>query len=638
MWLLIAAVLVPVWAWSPGLLDAARFDGALLSLIALIAYLWKRPTPVSGTLPFAAFIFLGCLPLFIETSSSSFSILGGLVDRAPWLGAFTILCVGAHQSKALAKAWPWVLGGIFAAAGYGLLQLFGFDPFSWRPMSHSAPTAPLPGTNHAAEILAPALLAALALEWPRTLTARILLLVPVAFFLGSLHVFAAWVSLLIGMLFLLPWKKPQQLFILGFVLLAMAFGDSLGHFEESGSEPETVALPNNESQSETNVSIQVRWLTSLSVAQYAMTHPLGIGLGQYEKHHPHWQNPEILRVASHNFSDPATPRAKDPHNEALLAWVETGWLGFAFLLFCFFRLLRRPYRSTWTWAPLVAMAVHASVRSPFADNGASLAFAALLLASSSTTNNPCDSSGSPSKQGPFSRLLLGGFALLAGVAAVPQLAGEYFLSRSVLEGDLDKHEFTVEAQNIQRALWWRPWHAVAWDLEASRLSRLGNNPDQVRQALKNAISQDPADLFALTSLLKLEMLSGSPLLAHEYLIQAESFAAQHPSIREARTLWLEEMGTTQNRNGTLSLLENQKKARAHFLMGHSFLAFAAARRSAHEVCREELSQAAFYADQQRPLFERLARHEAPAEKSVRELLLRTLEDSGPYLGPESPED
>ncbi len=622
-WFFAAAVLLPVWVWSPTLLDDARLDGALLSLLTLFAFLKFRPASIPGTKAFLLFLCLGLAPLFFTPLElPTLAIWGGLVDRAPLLSAFVLLGLGVQQSNALNRAWPWIFGGIFAAAGYGLLQLFGLDPLHWRPMEASAPTAPLPGTNHAAEVLAPTLLAAIAFGWPRSPRIRAAVLSPVAFFLGSLHVLAPWISIPIGALFLRPWKNSKVIFPLLLVLASMAIGNFWAK-PKAEVQPQEETAPSHD-------SFEIRWLTDLSVAQHAFTHPLGIGLGQYEKSHPHWQNPDILRVASHNYSDPATPRAKDPHNEVLLVWVESGWLGLAFLCLCLFQLLRRPERSTWPLVPLVALGFHACVRSPFSDNATALALGALWLA----TSEKQPSTTTPKTRNDwFSSLLPSAFALLAAVAAIPQLIGEVSLSRAIAEGEVSQTKLTAEEKHLRRSLRWRPWHAVSWDLEASRLSRTGGKPNEVRTALRQAIQQDPADLFALTSLLKLEMLSGSPLLAHDILLQAESFAAQHPSIREARTLWLEEMGANQNHEATLILMENQAKARAHFLMGHAFLALAAARRDDYQSCKEELIQTGFYAGENRPLFERMARKPEPDELSVRELLLRTLADSEPYLGP-----
>ncbi|MBC8329938.1 MAG: hypothetical protein H8E31_14460, partial [Planctomycetes bacterium] len=156
--LLALAVLLPAWAWSPLVLDDPRLDGALLSLAALAAVLAIRPARLlRGSGWWLAALALGLAPLLLAPDPPFW---GGLADRAPLLAALALAAAAAARPAALERALPWMIAGVFLAAGYGLLQRLGLDPLRPRPRPKSPPPAPPAGPTHAPGLLLLALGAA----------------------------------------------------------------------------------------------------------------------------------------------------------------------------------------------------------------------------------------------------------------------------------------------------------------------------------------------------------------------------------------------------------------------------------------------------------------------------------------------
>ena len=636
--LLAATVILPVWAWSPSLIDDARLDGALVSLLVFAALLWKPAKVAPGTMLFLAAVTLAIFPLF----AIGVPIVGGLTDRAPLLAAWGLLAAAIARPKALEQAWTPILIAVFAAAGYGLLQLWGIDPLNFSPPSPGPPVAPFSGTNHAAEIIAPALIAALALGWSGK---RFLLLLPASFMLGYWDVLAAMISLPVGVLAL--WvqnraKPHRQMLPAVVVLMVMAMGNLSLDRELPATSSSEVSVNQAEHGPGTGLptSIKIRLLTNKNGIQHALSLPFGIGLGRYENDHPGWMPPELLEIASHNFTDPATPRAKDPHNEALLMLLEAGWLGLALACAALWLLWKRPERAHWTSAPLLVLAVHALVRSPFTDNGSALALAALLFAASTRHDEKPGIKNWRAAIATHDWRLLPALTMvsIAACLAVPQLLGELNIAAALKDGQRDQGKLIAAAAPLQRALDWRPWDAVGWGLEASRLSHAGAEIADIRAALVNALRHDPANLFAHTALIKLEMLavettgSGFEALALASLTSCENLAPRHPAVREARTLWLEHQARTQRAVANQLLEEQAAAAAPRFFAAHCFEALALARRGQFEDSRKALQAAAIYAAEHRPLFSRVARQADLSVDKVRGLLIKVAPDWEIYLG------
>jgi len=640
--LLAATVILPVWAWAPSLLDDARFDGALFSLIAFI-FCFARPyRAITGSGFFVLAILCSLWPL----RDAAVPIVGGLADRAPWLAAWALIAVAAAHQNELRKVWTPILTAIFVACCYGLVQVFGFDPLDLRPPGGGPPVVPFSGSNHAAEIVAPAIIVALTLGWHGK---GLLLLLPAAFMLGHWDVLAAAISLPLGAAWvLLKGSHPRRR--LSTLLVLLTF---YGAFLSSGSSTAVDVDVNSSPSSEVPTSFSVRWLTDISGVKHAAQTPGGIGLGRYENDHPAWMPTELLEISSRDFSDQSTPRAKDPHNEYLLFLLEGGWLGFALCAAAVYLLVRRPQRADWTNGALLVFAVHCLVRSPLSDNGSALAFVALLLAVNRARSPEVEVGGDELmvQESSWGRALAKpnwrvlptiSFAGIAACFAVPVLLGEINLALALSNGHREDATLIAEQSALERSLYWRPWDSVAWSLEASRLSHAEADAHKIRLALIQALRYDPANLFAHTALIKLEMLtvestgSGFEAMALASLATCEKLAPLHPSTIEARTLWLELQAKRQRVEG-MQLQESQPlQAGAHFFAGNCFEALAHARRGNFEMARKSLREAATQAADQTPRFNRLARNKELSVEMIVETLVEVAPTWEPYLGTLTP--
>ncbi|MCH2111387.1 MAG: hypothetical protein MK213_00895, partial [Planctomycetes bacterium] len=325
----------------------------------------------------------------------------------------------------------------------------------------------------------------------------------------------------------------------------------------------------------------------------------------------------------HEFTNPTTARAKDPHCEPLLALIELGWLGSLLLLGALWRVLRHPQRAAWTMYPLLVLGIHALVRSPFSDNGSSLALAGLLLGAQ-TFKTQADQETAPRRSWlPF---LLVAPTL---ITASHQIAGEWHVSRALSQGERNGKEFTAAQTPLEKAVHWRPWDAVAWDMLAAQRSQEGRPVDEILHALQQAVRFDPSDLFALTHLFQIGAATGDLKLQLGAMERAELVAPGHPAVLENRTLWLEANADELKRQAREALLQgpSQVDVRPTFLLAHTLQALCHLRRSEQEQAFASLKQAAIYADQQRPLIQRMARQETLSETEIHALFRRIAPES-----------
>ena len=587
-----------------------------------------------------------------------------------------VAAAAAARPRAFERALPWILGGVFLAAGYGLLQRLGADPLGWRPEADSPPTAPLAGTNHAAELLLLALVSAAA--WPAPGRGRWLWLaaLPAAFHAGLLGVTAFRIGLPLGLAGA-GWRDRGRVLPAALILVAAAAGEAGGALAGGQAEPAADAVAAVPEVAATSSS-EIRWLTHLDVVGKALRTPLGVGLGRFETDYPLWRSAETLRAASHGYTTPETPVHKDPHDEPLLLLIECGWLGGLMALAGLVVLLRRPDRQPWCSAPLLALAVPVLVRAPLSDNPPALAFAAMLAGAVVLRSRPPADAAAPGAASPpeaapgppapfLPRLGLPSLALLAALAAPAQIGGEAAVA---------SHFRAPGGSALQAAVQWRPWDSRAWDFLAVQQAAAGAGLDEVRRTLQQALRHDPGDLFALDSLFTLELEAGRYPEALDALARAEQAAPGHPAVTDKRA-WMRERlpaevvrqvaagdflralnslteaeglapeapavvaartslyraWAASHRNAASALIQeaaegrdfdaaSSLKMRQHFLLAHLFDALAHAREGRAEDCRAALGAAATYADAQRGLVQRTARRQDLDEELVRVLLLR----------------
>ena len=195
---------------------------------------------------------------------------------------------------------------------------------------------------------------------------------------------------------------------------------------------------------------------------------------------------------------------------------------------------------------------------------------------------------------------------------------------------------------LEQAVRWRPWDVRARDLLTAELAAAGESPERIREELMSSLRLDPADLFALTGLFRLELEAGNEPLALELLDLAERVDPGHPAVRHNRTTWLDQQATRQKEGAIARLLEGDTAARPRLLAGHLTRALAQARMATDSPtkelelihsCREALRSASFYADDHRALVERVLSHPDLDEAMVRSLVVRILPAWETFAGP-----
>lgn len=597
-----AWVLVPLAAWFPFVLDDARLDGALLAVLAagLLLVIPRRQgwQSLPGTSWILAGLAIGILPLFWIPVPQT---LGGLADRAPLLSALLALSALAAMPKEAKKATPWVLGGLGIAAWLSVFQAFGWDPLHLKPLPTSPATAPLAGRNHAAEIWVPFLL--MALVYPFTPKKRTALLLPAAFLCGHFGVLAARITLPLSLLLFRRsfFQRRSQLYCSFLVLFAFLAGEVHREFSPPAWSTQEVG----ESGEAPLSSIRGRALLYEAAVTHFLTHPLGIGLGRFERDYPTWRPAEEARLSHGDWKNTATRRPKTPHNEFLLSGLELGWLGFLFLLLGAWKLFRHPHRAPWTNPALFAFALHALVRSPWTDNGVGLALFIFLLAQQKTTSDE-EQTPQPRRSSLFP-------LSLAALALLPAPA-QWFGEQKVAERLPFEEQKSIEI--LQSAVRWRPWDARAQGLLAADLGREAADTQTLRSTLHQAVLYDPTDLFALTALFKLEMVSGDEPAGLRWLAAAEALLPNHPVVRENRTLWYEDQAERQRKAAVQALSQTQSNAHDFLTVSYLLHALVALRRDQPAVAQNHLVTAARHATSTRARLERLSRMDDLKESQV----------------------
>ncbi|MHC4824395.1 MAG: tetratricopeptide repeat protein, partial [Planctomycetota bacterium] len=376
---------------------------------------------------------------------------------------------------------------------------------------------PFAGPSHAIEVQLPLLLLGLALlpgnakgqgwTW--------LLLLPIALQVGYLGSNAARLGLAAASIYL--WWRNRKCRPALIAALVLVVGGELLRSLLGGES----ILP----EDTTPRGVSVRKEIYLSAAGHGLSHPLGIGIGRFESDYPEWRSAEEARLSSGNWKDTSHRIPKTPHQEILLPFLELGWLGFLLLGAAALRLVRaRPTMPTDSmWIGLLTMAMF---RSPFSDNPTALAIAALVLGSEFAGHRS-------SNPGPRISLLPAALAVLAVIPAWAQIRGERAVALAVQ--DQDRLE-----QHLLDALDARPWDNRSLVLLGS-LYLAGQQWDAARNCFDSALVHNPTDLAALTAYIKVEMYApdGDEVLMLRLLARGEQFAPFHPSVKQARILWLE---------------------------------------------------------------------------------------------------
>lgn len=627
--------LLPLWAWSPYVPSDTRLDAGIWNLGCclvggwfLIRRLW--PQFQLGELVVLAGLITGIAALLTEPQAHIHGNLQefpqpwlGLFDRAPWIG-FLILSASLRSRPQLLPQIlrVWVIG-LSAAAGYVWVQIFGFDPLGFQPIGVAPPTAPFANTNVAAELIAPSLLLALWLFQPaKTGWAVIVLL---AFPLGYLGVLAARLSLAIGLGWLAIRDSRLRLSaVLAFAALMGGEGARVLSKPAWASPPEVAQGEQTELQDWERPSFasgRVRAEIWEALWQRSLSSPWGIGLGRFEVDYPFYRPAEELRLSTANYTDSANPRPKTPHNELLLILVENGWLGLTLFVFGFILLWRQATRPLCVRLALLVVAIHALVRSPWSDNPLALGLTSLLLLWG-CSNLPVRSFGWKS---------------IAPILCIP-LAGISGLALILLETDKSTRVRAVAlAERTTTNLGppsWPGGDRLTWSLYVAGLSTEEETAKK-RSGLGQLLASDPADLFGLTGLLKLEMLDpeGDEMAGLEALNRAEWIAPEHPSVREGRTLFLLELAKRHRRDAIANLEQGRGALQIRYLTSHLLTALAAVRRDDMQEARSSLAKAAALANENRGLIERNLAREDLDEALVYALVIRVLPEASPWLGP-----
>lgn len=615
-----ACVLVPVWAWSPTVPYDWRLDGALLGLLVLalaLTFAGRRLAAVPGTVLFLAALGAGLLPLALDGSPPP---VGGLADRAALLSGWTLVLLAGSPATGVRRALPWVLAGCAAASAYGLVQILGWDPLGFRPEPHSPPVAPFANSNVAAEVLAPLLVTwvaarrlpagALARLWP-------VLGALMAFHVGFLGVTAARLSLPLGCALALRRDRGALRLVIA-LLLVFAAGEGTRFVLAEGSAepaPAEAAAEAARAPAEPFATARVRWEMWRATVAHAFAAPLGVGLGRFEARYPEWRPSEELRLSSQNYADSAVPRPATPHNEAVLALSETGWLGLLLVGLALWRAWRGRPHAAWSAPGLLALAVHAMVRAPLSHDPAALALGALLLGAPDEDAAPTEDR----KRRWVAGMALG-LAALAAVAAPFQIGGELGMARR-----FESEEPQARVAALRDSLRWRPWNSVAWVLLAADARAAAARVEEREAALLEALRYDPANLAALTGLFRLEAVElGDEVHGLAWLRRAETVAPRYPVVRGNRTLFLEIQAGRQRQVGALLMQAGDPDYRDRLFAADLLDALVAARRADLKEARRELRASLAKGERYGALIERTLRHEDFGEGLVRHLCLRLL--------------
>lgn len=622
--LLAAWVLAPLLAYGPRVLDDTRLDSGVLGLIALAlcALSWRerrrlRSLPGLGAWLAAATIALIAL-LFQDRAWSE--VVGGIADRAVWFSAGAVLMLAAHFRKELEGAWTGIFAGIAITGWLALLQLAGLDLLGLKPASDAPPTGFSSNRPQAAELATVFVLAFLGWRRPAGWGSWIAWIAPAALLAGYLDSTAARLALLAGLGVLL-WRHRESLMV-PVTLVAALF--LVGETVRVIAPPPFATQEEGEAGLQPWASVEGRsHLYSAGIGKAARS-PLGLGYGRFEVDYPEWRPLAEQRLSASNYENVATRRPKTPHSEPLLVVLEFGWLGALLIGFGLWRVVRDHARARWTDPALMAIAVHALVRSPLSDHGVLLALTMLLLAA--RENHPPATNAHPGRPLAWA---LGLLVAVVGVLPAPsQIGGELAVARRL---PLDE-EKPVEI--MESAVAWRPWDARALGILSVDRSREAEPVlERVRNPLLEALRHDPSDLFALNQLFILDTKRGQSDLGLIWLMRSEQIAPEHPAVRTNRTLLQREVAEFHRIAGTRMLSEQIPGAQHHLLLSQLWTAMAEVRDGETREAQKALRAAAIYSQAHRALLERLARDEQLSEAKLRATVERVAPaDEHRYLG------
>lgn len=639
-----AAVLLPLWTWNVSALDASRADGALFSFLvilvaafALVARPRHLPTPLPGFLFWLGALLCALLPLVLASSGVAgwAPLVGGLADRAPLLSAWLLaaLVATALPKEGNAHWLKPLLYGVAAAAAFALIQAFGLDLPGVVPFGRLRPAYPFQGLSQATEVLLPCLLLAVAVlpHLRQRPGLWLLICAPMALEAGFLASNAGRLALAAGVALGL-WRQKERRSAWLAVVVLFVCGELLRPLLGAGGGDGPVT--------EVPRGMEVRWeIDKASAAKFATT-PAGIGIGQFENDYPSWR-PEAEAMAGREALREAgrLRQPKTPHNEILLAILESGWLGAALLLAMLLRLLRArrqhqpgPRVTDGAW---IALGVMALVRSPFSDNPLALGLAALLLADDFRGYGR-DAVASKSAR-PAPKFLaqipraIPALTLTLGVVAVlpawPQWRGEQ-LSAAAFAGDA----FDAEAMN--QAVDARSWDSRCWvilskyylmaGLESDDAERQSALLQDARTCTRMAMMVAPFDLSALTAAIQIEFEAptGDETLLRGLIGRGESFAPYEPSIQDARIRWLTHY-RDEYRSRAVAMVKQGYPGAADFWAAMNLIEACLAQvEGDSDQIKRSLMQAASYLPGKKAVIERAARLEEQDQRLLEELCLR----------------
>lgn len=534
-------MLLPTLTWSAYRLDEVRADGAVFSFLALgflgfTLLRHRRLQPLPGGFLLLAALLCGFIPLFRVASEGTgwAPTLGGLADRAPLLAGIALVAAVAtwKQLSARALLLPLLAAGAIAAV-LGWCQALGWNPPGYDSDLAIKPTYPFAGPTHALEFQLPLLLLGLAFlpRNPRAQKLSWIALAPMALQVGYLSSNAGRLALLAGLSVLFLRDQSRRIPALTALILVVCGELSRALLGGGGEAPDSDVIPRG---------FTVRKELYLTGAGHFFTHPLGIGIGQFESDYPEWRSEAEATLTSNNWADTSHRIPKTPHEDYLLAGLELGWIGFLLLGLAARQTylarragaqeLQEAEDSGTTTAFWIGLGTLALFRSPISDNAASLGLAALVLGSELRAFRPTHLKAAAF--GPVLPALLG---LIAVTPAWAQWRGEAHAAAAIQDQEnLEQH--LTDAVNV------RPWDNRSLVLLGS-FNLASTNPrwDVARDCFDLALVHHPTDLAALTAYIKVEMYApdGDENLMLRLLARGEQFAPFHPSVIDARVQWLQ---------------------------------------------------------------------------------------------------
>ncbi|MBT3340647.1 MAG: hypothetical protein HN405_06920 [Planctomycetes bacterium] len=644
------AFLLPLWGWSPHILDDARFDSfgmaTAVSLLFGVCFFKRTSLRVpKGIYWITAGYACGLIALFFAAndpaplSSTAFSKSSaqGLLDRAPLAGALALVAlVGVIRTeKQLRVLLGAILAGTAAAVWYGLAQSIGLGPEVFGPQDYAPPVLPFPGTNHAATVLAPLIVGTLAWLFQKQRATKetrwlwFAFLLPAVFLLGQFGVSAARISLPLGLAWLI-WRQGKArrkgILMASCALLAlMTLGEGAREWRMSDS-----AHPDG---------IRPAWSTLLGRIDMAeasllrsFDEPLGIGLGRFEVDYPSWRGDFEAWTSSGFWSSPTFGHPKTPHNEVVLALVENGFLGAILLAIGVILLLRNKQRPSWATGALLTMGVHALSHAPLSDHSSALILLAILLGlrepgrAAEASLAPTSTKLLPFRPFTISTVAVGALCFTALVPAWSQSYGEWLLSRRFAAIQIDpdgsaKLDPQISVDLLAHAAEIRPGNALTWALMATDFRETGQH-ETAAQLWQETLLRSPYSMAARLGSFRAHLSLEQESTALLHLESAELLEPRFRLVRDYRTQWLHGRASDWlTRNPPL------------FQEGLLFRAMAYARENEFDETRNTLKALGPFAEGHRAVVERVRLDANLDEGLMRTLVLRIHPDWEPLLGP-----